>query len=166
MVEETTIFQEGLFTRFVLPFLLVFFIVFAILEKTKLFGEDKKQINAMIAFVIGLLFVSVLYPTMVVNNLILFLAVALVCVFVIMILWGFVFGNIKEGFSPTPWMKTTLAIILGLAVIVAIFWATGFSEGLLQKLFYQSWSKTFWTNLAFIVAIAVALALVIGKKKD
>ena len=45
----------------VLPFLLVFAIIFAILEKTKVFGIEKigdvtttrKQINAIVAFVIG-----------------------------------------------------------------------------------------------------------------
>lgn len=163
---EETILQNEIFTRFVFPFFLVFFIAFAILEKTKLFGEDKKQINAMIAFVLGLIFVSVLYPTQVVNNLILFLTVALVCVFVVMLLWGFVFGNIKDGFKPEPWMKTVLAVILGVAVIIAIIWATGVFDGLGNQLFAQSWSKAFWTNLGFIVAIAIALALVIGKKNN
>ncbi|MDP2908831.1 MAG: hypothetical protein Q8N77_03415, partial [Nanoarchaeota archaeon] len=46
----------------VLPFLLVFTLVFAILEKTKIFGVEekkpKKNINAMIAFVIALFFVA------------------------------------------------------------------------------------------------------------
>ena len=41
--------QNWLFTRFAWPFLLVFFIVFAILEKTKLLGEGKKQVNALVA---------------------------------------------------------------------------------------------------------------------
>ncbi len=166
MVGEETIFQGGIFTRFILPFFLVFFVVFAILEKTKFFGENKKQINAMISFVIGLIFVSVLYPTLVVTNLILFLTVALVCVFVIMLLWGFVHGDIKEGFKPEPWMKTTLAIVLGVAFIVAIIWATGFYDKIFGIVFNQSWSNAFWTNLAFIGAIAIALALVLAKTKD
>src|SRR3989338_10174572 len=50
----------------VLPFLLVFTIVFAILEKTKLFGTEKigahdytkKNLNAMTAFVISFLVVA------------------------------------------------------------------------------------------------------------
>ncbi len=166
MVGEETIFQGGVFTRFILPFFLVFFVVFAILEKTKFFGENKKQINAMISFVVGLIFVSVLYPTMVVNNLILFLTVALVCVFVIMLLWGFVFGDIKEGFKPEQWMKTSLAIVLGVAFIVAIIWATGFYDKIFGIVFNQPWSNAFWTNLAFIGAIAIALALVLAKTKD
>ena len=41
-----------------LPFLLVFTIVFAILEKTNILGEDKKNFNVIIALVIGALLVS------------------------------------------------------------------------------------------------------------
>ena len=162
---EDTLLQGEIFTRFILPFFLVFFIVFAILEKTKFFGDGKKQINAMIAFVVGLIFVSVLYPTLVVNNLILFLTVALVSIFVILLIWGFIFGDAKEGFKPEPWMKIGLAILAGIAFIVAVIWATGFNDKLVGGLFGQSWSKAFWTNLGFVLAIAIALALVLGGKK-
>ena len=164
MVEGETILQSEVFSRFILPFFLVFFIVFAVLEKTKLFGEGKKQINAMISFVVGLIFVSVLYTTEVVNNLILFLTVALVCVFVIMLLWGFIFGDIKEGFKPANWMKIALAIVVGIAFIVAMIWATGLFDNVGEFLFKQAWSKTFWTNFGFILAIVIALALVLGQK--
>jgi hypothetical protein len=166
MVEGATILQGEIFTRFILPFFLVFFVLFAILEKTKLFGEGKKQVNAMISFVVGLIFVSVLYPTVVVSNLILFLTVALVCVFVILLIWGFIFGDDK-GFKPEKWMKYSLAILAGIAFIVAVIWATGLLDNVKAGLFDKAWSKTFWTNFGFILAIAVALALVLigGKAK-
>ncbi|GAH78833.1 unnamed protein product, partial [marine sediment metagenome] len=112
-----TIFQSNIVQQFILPFVLVFTLVFAILEKTKLFGEDKKQLNAIIALVIGLIFVTAVFPTVVVTNkLILFLTIALVIVFVVLLLWGFVFGEIKEGFKPADWMKWVLGILIGLAV--------------------------------------------------
>ena len=160
----STILQSEVLTRFILPFLLVFFIVFAILEKTKLFGEGKKQLNALVAFVIGLIFVSVLYPTLVVSNLILFLTVALVCIFVILLLWGFIFGDIKEGFKPGKWMKIVLAVVAGIAFIIAVIWATGFADNLGGFLFGQPWSNSFWTNFSFIVVIAIALALILSQK--
>ena len=80
MVLET-IFQHELLTKFAYPFLLIFFIVFAILEKTKILGDDKKQLNAVLAFVIGLIFLSVVQPRLIVENMILFLTVAIVIVF-------------------------------------------------------------------------------------
>jgi hypothetical protein len=159
MVE--TILQHWVLTRFAYPFLLVFFIVFAVLEKTKLLGDDKKQLNALISFVIGLIFIGVAYPTEVIGNMVLFLTVALVVMFVVLLLWGFVFGDIKEGFKPTGWMKGVLAALIGVAVIIAVFWATGVNGGVFDFLFGQSWSSAFWTNLIFIIMIALALALVL-----
>lgn len=163
MVEGETILQNPVLSRFILPFLLIFFIVFAILEKTKLFGEGKKQLDALIAFVIGLIFVSVLYPTEIVSNLVLFLTVALVAIFVILLIWGFIFGDVKE-FKPPTWMKVVLAVVAGIAFIIAIIWATGFYDTLAGSLFKQSWSKSFWTNFSFIIVIAIALALVLSQK--
>ena len=63
MVDARSIFYElesmG-FYEYVLPFMLVFVIVFAILEKTKIFGGDdtsgpKTNINTVIALIIGFL---------------------------------------------------------------------------------------------------------------
>jgi hypothetical protein len=161
--EETTFLQHWIFSKFLLPFLLVFFIVFAILEKTKLFGDGKKQLNALISFVIGLIFVGAVYPKLVVGNMILFLTVALVCVFVVLLLWGFVFGD-EKGFTAQKWMKWVLGIVVGGAFIGAVLWATGWSSSVGSFLSGQS---QIWTNIAFVVVIAIALALVlIGKKES
>jgi len=162
---EETILQHWIFTRFAFPFLLMFFIVFAVLEKTKLLGEDKKQLNALISFVVGLIFVSAVYPTLVVSNLILFLTVALVVVFIALLLWGFVFGE-KEEFKIKGWMKWVLGVLIGIAVVVAVLWATGVQNKVIGLLFNQTWSSAFWTNALFVVVIAIALALVIGKSKS
>ena len=159
-----TIFQHFIFKEFILPFLLIFTIVFAILEKTKILGDGKKQLDAIVAFVIGLIFVSVAYPKSVVNNLILFLTVALVIVFIVLMLWGFVSqGEIKILENKT--LKWILGIAVILVVIIAVIWATGMSVGFLDLLFKQTWSKTFWTNVFFIAVVAFALALVLKKSK-
>ena len=158
MVE--TLLQSPVLTDFVYPFLIVFFIVFAILEKTKIFGEEKRQLNALLAFVIGLIFVSAVFPKMVVNNLILFLSVAMVIVFVVLLLWGFVFST-KDGFVMTSGMKWGLFVVVTIALIIGILWAAGVSGRVYDILFQQSWSEAFWTNLIFVILIGVALAAVI-----
>ena len=71
MAEETFL-QHWIFTQYLFPFLLVFFIVFALLERTKLFGDGKKQLDALISFVIGLIFVVAGVPKLIVGNMILF----------------------------------------------------------------------------------------------
>ena len=70
---EVTFLQNSLLTKFVYPFLLMFFILFAVLEKTKVFGSGTKQINALISFVISFIFVSAVFPKEVTSNLMLFL---------------------------------------------------------------------------------------------
>jgi len=162
MAEEVFFLQNWIFTKFALPFLLIFFIVFAILEKTKVFGEDQKQLNALLAFVIGLIFVSVAFPKEVVGNLILFLTVALVVVFVVLLIWGFVSGG--ELKIENTGLKWAAGGLTGVVVIVALVWATGIDAGLFNLLFYQSWSGTFWTNVIFIAVIAGALALILRKQ--
>ena len=159
-----TILQSEILTKFVYPFLLIFFIVFAVLEKTKVLGDGKKQLNALVAFVIGLIFVGAVFPKLVVANMILFLTVALVVVFVVLLLWGFV-GSGEKGFEISKGLKTFLMIILGIAVIVAVFWAVGVGGGFFDFLFRSNWSSAFWTNFLFIVVIAAALALVLWKSK-
>lgn len=161
MVEEIFL-QNWIVTKFVLPFLLIFFIVFAILEKTKVFGDDKKQTNALIAFVMGLIFIGVAYPKEVVGNLILFLTVALVVVFVVLLLWGFATGN--EPKFDDKGFKIGIGVVAVIATIAAVIWATGLKGGVIDLLFYQSWSSTFWVNALFVVVIAVALALVLKNK--
>ena len=156
---ETTILQHWILSKFILPFLLVFFVVFAVLEKTKLLGSDKKQINALVSFVIGLIFVGSVSSELVISNLILFLTISIVIVFVVLLLWGFVNGGeAKIESNAIKWLA-------GIAVIVAVFfavlWATGFRTDFIDLLFKQSWSNTIWTSVAFMVVIAVALAVVL-----
>ncbi len=164
MAAETFL-QNPIFSQYLLPFLLVFFIVFAILEKTKIFGEGKKQINALISVVIGLIFVGAIFPKIIVGNLVLFLTVALVAVFVILLIWGFIFGDIKEGFKPEKWMKWILGGLVGIAFIIALVWATGWWDNLKNFLSGGTLGSTIITNAVFLIVIAVALALVLMKTK-
>ena len=72
------------FFDILLPFLLVFAIVYGILEKTGIFGEKRHDINAVIALVIGLM---VAVTTFVVNILTGFLPlVGLLAVIIVMFL--------------------------------------------------------------------------------
>lgn len=167
---EATFLQSPILTNFVYPFLLIFFIIFAILEKTKIFGEGRKQINALVAFVIGFIFVSAIFPKEMVSHLILFLTIAIVIVFVVLILWGFIMG--EEGvkiFENSPkGIKWAIAIFILIVVVIAVLWAAGVNiSELINKIFRASWSSKVWTNLIFIVLVAAALAVVLstgGKK--
>ena len=160
----TIFLQNEIFTKFVFPFLLIFFIVFAILERTKLFGEGKKQLNALISFVIGLIFITAVFPKLVVENLILFLTVALVCVFVVLLIWGFIFGDAGKLIE-SKGIKWTLIAILGVACIGGILWATGWYTSITEFFSTSGMNQTIITNIVFVVVIAVALVLILKEQK-
>ena len=159
MVTET-ILQHWIIANFILPFLLIFLIVFGILEKTKVFGDTNKQLNAFIAFVIGLIFVGAVSPKLVVGNLILFFTVSIVVLFVALLLWGFVSGDDAKIIVAST-LRGIVGGLIVISVIIALLFATGFENTAFDSLFRQPWSQTLWTNVAFIAVIIVALVLVI-----
>ena len=163
---QETILQHWIVTKFILPFLLMFVLVYAILEKTKLLGEKSHQVNAVVSGVIGLIFVGAVFPKLVVENMILFLVVAVIVVFVALLLWAFISGSdLKDNILGNNAIKWIVGIVLVVAVIFALLWATGVSTSAIDFFFKNDWSNTFWTNVIFIVVIAGVLALVLSKSK-
>lgn len=165
------IFQSDIMVNFLYPLLFVFVLVFAILEKTQIFGEKKTQSNAVLALVIGLIFVGFVVPKMMVNNLIQFMAVGLFVIFVVLILWGFVSGNGDLAVSDKEGKKIhkLFAVLIFGSIIFAIIWISGLSENLFlsltklfSNLFYSSWSSTFWSNFMIVLIILVIIFVVTG----
>ena len=162
MADTETIFQTGIFAKFIIPFALIFFVVFAILEKTHLFGEKKTQINALVAFVIGLIFVGATVPRLLVTDLVLFLAVALIVMLAGILLWGFATGGAPkiEG----KWTKKLIGLLIFIALVVVVLVSTNFDSPVLDFFFRQDYSGPFWSNVIFIVILAVVLAVILKNK--
>jgi hypothetical protein len=163
-----TIFQATILTNFIYPFLLLFFLLFAVLEKTKMLGEGKQTLNALISVIISLIFVAAVFPKVVVGNLVLFLAVGTVVIFVIMLLWGFVSGKDKVDVGKAG---TVVAILIILGVILVILGSIGFgpvgevANQIGKFMFKSGWSNSFWTNALFVIIVAAALAIVMKSQK-
>lgn len=159
MAFEDTILTSDLFMQIILPFLLVFTLVFAILQKTKIFGEGKARIDAITALVIGLIVTAFSKATNIITTLMPFLAVAAVIILVFMILYGFVAANEKG--ADFSWAKIPFGIIIGLAVIVAVLIATDYWNTAISLIKQGS----VVTNVIFIAVIIAAIFIVIGKGK-
>jgi hypothetical protein len=157
MVE--TILSSALFREIIFPFLLVFAVVFALLQKSEVLGKGKKQTDAIVALVVGLLVVSVGYATDVITNLIPFFGVALIAILVFLLLWGMVY---KEGTFDVPnWVKIAAGIIIFLSVLIALLYFTG-AWGYLMDKFNVGDSNVLFANVIFIVMIIAAVAVVVG----
>ena len=161
-------FQGAFFTDFAYPFLLLFFILFAVLEKTKVLGEGKQQLSALVSLIISLIFVSAVMPKIIVGNLVLIMSVAIVMIFVIFVIWGFAGGStsitnvkVKNGVGIAIGI-VILLVVLGMAnllgplgSIISIIWA--FIGSIFGFLFTSSWSGTFWENAMFVIIVAGAI---------
>lgn len=118
----------------ILPFILVFTIVYAILLKSELFGKDSQKFNIVIALVIGLLFVvphvtgqydSIGFdPVGVINQALPSISVLLIAFLLVLILVG-MFGVKASG------GLATIAVVVSLIAVTAVFsnaigiWGTG-----------------------------------------
>ena len=98
-----------------LPFLLVFTIVFAVLEKTRILGEDKKNFNVIIALVVGALLVSQTALVEIINLFIPRVSLFIVIGLMLMLLIG-LFGG---GGEWTGFMFSIAAIVS----VIGIIWA-------------------------------------------
>lgn len=158
-----TILQSAFVTNLVLPFLLVFTLVFAILEKTKILGDEKKQINAIIAFVVGLIFISFSKYVGLTTNIMGVMAVVAVVLLVFMMLFAFASGD-KELKIPDG-VKYTLWILIALVLIISLLVFTGYWDKIIDKVMT---GNNIVTNIIFIVVIIVAIVVVLwgGKKSS
>ena len=156
----TSIFSSAL-GQLVLAFVLIFTLVFAILQKSKILGEGKKQIDALVALAIGLIVISVGSVPDFIQHMIPFMAIGLVIILVFMILMGAVFadGTLKE----MPWLKWVFAISILVAVIIA---AVGFTKGWDYIVTFFSSDGSWAGNLILIIVIILAIVFsYFGKDK-
>lgn len=120
----------------VLPFLLVFTIVFAILEKTKVLGTEiidgkhypKKNLNTMTAFVIAFLVVASTRLVAIINQ----VASQVVILLMLSVLFLLLIGSFyKEGegvFLEGGW-KTFFVFIMFIGIVLIFMNALGWLEG-------------------------------------
>jgi hypothetical protein len=141
--------QAGVFS-YILPFLLIFAMVFGILTKINLFGENK-TINAILALTVGLLslqfsvvpfFFSEIFPRVGVG----------LSIILIILIFTSMFSN-PEAKWQMYLIWAVSAVIVGV-IIFQTFAATGFSA-------YWPFFNYYGPQILGIVAIVVILAVVV-----
>ena len=151
----------------VLPFLLVFTIVFAILEKTKVLGTEKvegevyprKNLNAMAAFVIGFLVVAsaqlVEAITRISANVVLLLMLA---VFFLMLVGTF-FPSTEEVALKGGW-RNSFMVIMFVGIVFVFLAAIKTQSGASWLDIFWQWITSFWTSTA-VASIILMIVIVI-----
>ncbi len=151
----------------VLPFLLVFTIVFAILEKTRVLGEEKgeprRNLNSMVAFVIGLIFISIIRLVEVINQALPEVALVLIIAVSLLMLVGLFWGT-SEVKLEVGWQKGLVFIIAFFVVLGIFFNAIGWLDKIVDYA-EMNWNETVIPTLIFFVIIIGAIFYVVGGNK-
>lgn len=155
MVE--TIFTAPLFKEIVFPFLLVFTLIFAILEKTKVLSAGKQN-HALISLAISLIFIAVKPARDAVVGLAPFFAVVAVVFLVFMLLYGFVMQGDVNIFKAESWLKYLILFIVTASVIIAVLVSTGYWQRVVNML---TLSEGITVNLIILAVMGVAAYVII-----
>jgi len=152
----------------ILPFLLIFTIMFAILEKTRVLGtetvegvkETKKNLNSMVAFVIAFLTIASSKLVAVINQTAAHIVILLlISVFFLLLIGSFM----KESDSPVylekPW-STIFMIIMFVGVLVIFLNALKTDDGRTWLMLGFDFLADF--NNSTLVSSIVLLVVVVG----
>ncbi len=160
----------------VLPFLLVFTIVFAILEKTKILGTEKvkdaevtkKNLNAMIAFVMAFFVVASTQIVAVINKSLSQIFLVLMLFISFLMLAGSFHQQTKEGFflDKGPWRSAFMAVT-AIAIVAIFLNAVGWLD-LFYNYLRDNWNKSYVAAVIFVILIIGFMVFITkdSSKKD
>lgn len=146
--------QLGVFD-YMLPFLLIFALIFGILSKMNLFGDKNKQISGIIALVVGLMALRFNVVSVFFSDIFPRLGIALGAFLVFLIVLG-LFGDPKSR----GLLNTMMWGAFGVAVVIVLQSTEMFGMGGISSIFelIPGW-------LIPIIVLIVLVAIVIAPKK-
>ncbi|MBN2457668.1 hypothetical protein JXB31_00885 [Candidatus Woesearchaeota archaeon] len=178
---ETSVFRDVLsfFERLgvydvVLPFLLVFVIFFAILERTKVFGTEefsgksvsKKNLNAMVAFVVAFLVIASSKMVAIINesmpNIVLLVLVSVS----FLLLIGTFYKEGEDVYLTGGW-RTFMMVLMFIGVVAIFAHAIPYNG--------QPWLEWFWgylkdnyssTAVSAIIMVIILVVIIFWATKD
>jgi hypothetical protein len=158
------IFENVFFTEMLLPFLLVFVVVFAILQNSKILGVGKAQVDAIVGMVVGLIAIGYGYQTGIIVSLMAWMAVGVAIILVFMILYGFVAGDLSDDKNMPKGLKYTFGGLAAVFTIGVVLFVTGLGSKIWDS--FGGFSEI-WMNVVMIVLVLGAMAVAIwGNKKE
>jgi hypothetical protein len=143
----------GVFS-YMLPFLIIFALVFGILSRIKMFGENR-AINAVISLAVGLMALQFEFVPRFFSEVFPRLGIGLSVILVILILIGLFVDPEKPGFIYT---LLVVAFIIALVVLINAGEVVGYDVG--------PWIRDNWgTALVIVVVAAVFLWIILSTGK-
>lgn len=151
----------------VLPFLLIFTVIFAILEKTKVLGTEeiegkrytKKNLNAMVSFVVAFLVVASTRLVALVNKAMANVAIIVLVSVSFLLLIGSFYREEEDVFLKGGW-RTTFMILVFVAIVLIFLNAVPVEGGGTWLGFFWDWMVDNWgTNWVGSVILLIIVIL-------
>ncbi len=143
----------------ILPFLLVFTIIFAILEKTKIFGVEeiggvkytKKNINAMVAVVVAFLVIASAQLVAIISEVMANVVLLLILIICFLLLVGAMFGDKEFSMDKFPIWTQVLMGLMFTGIVLIFLNALGW----LQYIFalFEYWNADWAASILFVIII-------------
>jgi hypothetical protein len=142
----------------ILPLIMIFTIVYAVLERTKIFGPDKKSINAVIAIAVSFMAMQNLYITSFFKILFAQVALGLAILVALVIITGLLMGS-KNTHS---WKF--IITILGFMVFVWMFSRAADEYQMYYGVYaFGIFTSDWWAaNASWLILLAIVAIVVIA----
>ena len=142
----------------IFSFLFVFVLIYALLAKTKILGENK-FVHIFLSLLLAVFFLVRASFVEFVNLSSAWFAIFIVCVFFILLLVAFVQKDVEKIMKPgVAW------VLIAILVIGLLFSASSVFGLAFKWTEVQGWAGTGWFGALALVAIAAIVAWVISKK--
>jgi hypothetical protein len=165
------------FFNVVLPFLLIFTIVFGVLEKTRIFGSEKfkgddvprRNLNSVVAFCIAFFVVAASNVVVMLQVSLPIIALLLVAIVVFLLLFGALMGEeeLKGGISLWKYkgFKSTFVIAITVAILAILLAGFGLLGPLLGYV-GGNVSGTFITSTILLIIVIAAIWFVTSSRGE
>lgn len=156
----------------VLPFLLVFTLVFAILEKTKILGIGKldgeeitkKNLNAMTAFICAFLVIASTQMVSIINNIIANVVLLLILSVCFLLLVGSFHGEGEFTLKDFPgWVRAMVAIMF-FGIVIIFLNAMGWLQAIIGLLYMMD--VEWVSSLVFLLLVVGMIGLIVREPKN
>ena len=154
-----------------LPFLLVFTVVFAVLQKSEVLGKDKANLDAMVAFVIGLLVVAATKVVAIINTALPQIMILVVVGLSFLLMLGIFAkpdGTFFSNLEGVPML--ILGIIMSIAVVFIFLGVIENDRGESWLSYGFNYLLDFWNgavvgSIVLLLVVVAAIFFVVGGKK-
>ena len=136
---------------YMLPFLLIFALVFVILTRIDLFGNENKGVAGVIALVVGLMALRLDFVSTFFSEIFPRLGVGLAIILILLILTG-VFMDPNKGIF--MWILFGIGAVIGIIILIQTAGSVGWSSGY--------WWYDNWQMIAGVIFILVIAGVIVG----